>query len=58
LSRIWPQLLIEDAPGQALNASTIFTNVNDQFLTPGKLEFAEKVAAELDNGWIEPLSVP
>ncbi len=58
LVQLWPELMQTEGTGKAINAPIVMTDINDQRLTPGKLELAKEVAADLAAGYISPLSVP
>jgi hypothetical protein len=44
--------------GTVVNAPVQILDVQAQFFTPGRQQLAQKMLADLKDGWIDPLSVP
>jgi len=57
LNEIW-QNLLADQGGHAVDAPIQVTDINPEYLSPGRLEMAEKVFEELAAGWVSAISPP
>lgn len=57
LETLWPALLAGE-PGQKLEAPVTLGDVNTEKLSPGRQELVEAMIADLQNGLVNPLSVP
>lgn len=58
LDQLWSELFQSDVSGQVLEAPIAIRDINDQILSPGRQQLVEKIASDLVDGWIEPLSIP
>lgn len=57
LDTLWPDLLAGN-PGQALEAPVTLSDINPDKFSPGRQELVETMIANLQNGLVDPFSVP
>jgi hypothetical protein len=56
LDELWPDLL-SGRGGQVIQAELLVSDINERWLTPGKMIMVEQVKDDLQAGWISPHSV-
>lgn len=56
LQELWPDVMAGTG-GKSLETPVRLTNINENYLTPGRQIRVDEVMKELDSGWIHPLDI-